>query len=94
MLLDHSLDDASVKRIEDIIRAEKGIESFHYLKTRKSGDDVFVEAHIVFSDKDILLSAAHSIGEGIEEKIDTALDGATTILHLDLDPTPENEGKK
>lgn len=36
MLLDRSLDVESVKKIEKFIMEEKGVEDFHYLKTRTS----------------------------------------------------------
>lgn len=69
MLLDHSLDLKSVKKIQSLIRSEKDLESYHSIKTRKSGDDIFIEAHIVFRDKKILLRHAHAISDHLEEKI-------------------------
>ncbi len=69
MLLDHSLEEQDVKQIEKILKQEKSLESYHYLKTRKSGDDTFIEAHIVFRDKSISLAEAHSISESLESSI-------------------------
>ncbi len=94
MLLDHSLDLKSVKKIQSLIRSEKNLESYHYLKTRKSGDDVFIEAHIVFRDKKILLAEAHTISDHLEEKILEYFPGATILLHPDIDGTPEGQNKK
>lgn len=55
MLLDRSLSEDEIKGIENLITAHKEIESYHYLKTRQSGDDIFIEVHIVFKDKNISL---------------------------------------
>lgn len=89
MLLDRSMDAESVKKIESLIMAENGVENFHYLKTRTSGDNFFIEAHVVFRDKEILLRKAHDISEKIESKIMKTFPGSTVTLHLDYDNTPE-----
>ncbi len=89
MLLDRALDTESVKIIEKLITAEEGVEDFHYLKTRTSGDSTFIEAHIVFRDKEILLREAHDISEAIESKIMAKFPGSTVTLHLDYDSEPE-----
>lgn len=89
MLLDRSLDTESIKKIEAFIMEEAGVEGFHYLKTRTSGDYTFIEAHIVFEDKEILLRVAHDISESIESRIMAAFPGSTVTLHLDYDIAPE-----
>lgn len=89
MLLDHSLEEQDVKQIEKILKQEKSLESYHYLKTRKSGDDTFIEAHIVFRDKSISLAEAHSISESLESSICETFAWALITLHLDIDPEPE-----
>lgn len=89
MLLDRSLDIQSINKIENLITAEEGVEDFHYLKTRTSGDSTFIEAHIVFRDKEILLRKAHDISEAIESKIMAIFPGSTVTLHLDYDNEPE-----
>ena len=94
MLLDHSLDREAIKKIENIIKQEGEIESFHYLKTRKSGDETLIEAHIVFKNKQILLFDAHKVSEDIEEKISKEFPGSSITLHLDLDATPEKYTQK
>lgn len=89
MLLDRALSTESIKKIEAFINEEKEVEDFHYLKTRTSGDFTFVEAHIVFRDKEILLKHAHEISENIESKIMATFPGSTVTLHLDIDDAPE-----
>lgn len=51
MLLDKALNEDEIKEIDAIFKTEKKLDSYHYLKTRQSGDDIFIEAHIVFRDK-------------------------------------------
>lgn len=63
MLLDRSLDEISIRKIETVLVENPAIESFHFLKTRISGNDTFIEAHIVFRDKNISLREAHTIAE-------------------------------
>lgn len=89
MLLDHALDKQEIQKIEQFIMEEDWVEDFHYLKTRTSGDSTFIEAHIVFGDKDILLRDAHALSENIESRIMAAFPGSTVTLHLDVDNAPE-----
>ena len=89
MLLDQSLTEEEIREIETILKNEKWLEWYHYLKTRKSWDDIFIEAHIVFRDKNISLHQAHSISENLESVLGARFPGATITLHLDLDPEPE-----
>ncbi len=89
MLLDKSLKKDELETIDTIMKSEEWIDSYHYLKTRQSGDDIFIEAHIVFRDKKISLHDAHSISESLESEIWARFPGATITLHLDTDPEPE-----
>lgn len=89
MLLDRSLSDQEVKEIDAILKDEKLLESYHYLKTRQSWDDVFIEAHIVFRNKKISLQAAHDVSESLESALWARFPGASITLHLDIDPEPE-----
>lgn len=61
MLMDRKIDDELVAGIIDIItKADERITGYHWLKTRKSGDDIFVDFHLVFN-KDIKLLDAHTV---------------------------------
>lgn len=85
MLLDRSLDEANIEKIEKVLLENPAIESFHFLKTRISGDDTFIEAHIVFRNKDISLREAHTLGEQIENTIRSMFEKTTITLHLDVE---------
>lgn len=69
MLLDRALTREEVEEIISIFHSEKALEGHHYLKTRRSGDDIFIEAHIVFHDKNISLRDAHLISESLESTL-------------------------
>jgi ferrous-iron efflux pump FieF len=89
MLLDKSLKEEEIAEIETIIKKEPELESYHYLKTRQSWDDIFIEAHIVFRNKKISLRDAHSVSEWLESTLGARFPGATITLHLDIDTEPE-----
>ncbi len=85
MLLDVSLDENIVKKIEKIIMSEPEVTSFHYLKTRKAGNDNFVDVHVVFT-PDISLIDAHEVSDRIEEKIKNIDPNANWHFTIHLDP--------
>ncbi len=89
MLLDKSLSTQEIEITKDAFNDEKSLEWFHYLKTRQSGDNIFIEAHIVFHDKKISLRKAHDISESLESVIWAKFPWAMLTLHLDLDSEPE-----
>lgn len=89
MLLDRSLSEREVWEIERLLKNEKSLTGYHYLKTRQSWDDIFIEAHLVFADKKISLRDAHTISESLESSIGARFPGATITFHLDLDAEPE-----
>lgn len=89
MLLDRALSDGEIQEIENIFRTENAVEDFHFLKTRRSGDDVFIEAHIVFRDKMISLRDAHAVSDALESSLGARFLGAHTTLHLEIDHEPD-----
>ncbi len=68
ILLDRSLDEQIVKKIEEIIASHPEVQGFHWLKTRTDGIYNFVEFHMVLH-PDMRLGEAHRIADEIEEKI-------------------------
>jgi ferrous-iron efflux pump FieF len=89
MLLDRSLPEEEVQKIESLFQNHPSLEWYHFLKTRMSGDDVFIESHIVFREKDISLKEAHTISDQIENQLMNIFPSATITLHLDIDLVPE-----
>ncbi|MDD2486979.1 MAG: cation diffusion facilitator family transporter [Candidatus Gracilibacteria bacterium] len=83
MLMDKSIEKEYVDFVKKIVLDHPEIDSFHFLKTRKSGKNNFVEFHIVFKDINISLKDAHDISDGIETDIICEIPNSTVTIHLD-----------
>jgi len=90
MLLDASLDKEIVKNIENIIKEEKAVNDFHFLKTRRSGNTNFVDVHLVFN-TDISLLDAHRAADRVEDKIREINKKDEWIINTHLDPYDDSE---
>lgn len=93
ILLDISLDDEIVEKIKNIISKQSKVTSFHHLKTRKSGNNYFVDVHVVFT-PDISLLAAHRVSDRIEEEIKKIDPKAAWNFTIHLDPYDDYEMHK
>ena len=81
-LMDRELLDSDRQKIKEIINSQSGVMGLHDLRTRASGKDVFIQAHIDI-DGNMSLSAAHEISETVEEKLRQAFPSADIIIHQD-----------
>lgn len=90
LLLDVSLENDEILKIEEIIKNFEKVQDFHELKTRQSGDLKLVNAHLVF-DKNISLLEAHSISHQIEEKIKLLNKKNKRSILFHLDPYDDKE---
>ncbi|MEN8147318.1 MAG: cation diffusion facilitator family transporter [Campylobacterota bacterium] len=94
MLMDIALDDDEVKKIEDYIDSAEDITSYHHLTTRRSGSDIFITVHVVYT-VSISLYDAHRISDRIEEGIKGLFDEderVHTFMHMDpYDDSDMNE---
>jgi len=80
------------KIVEKIFRkniASGIITNFHFLRVRRSGERVFVEAHLVFTSK-ISLNNAHDRADKIENEVLEKIENGDVIFHLD----PIDDSKK
>lgn len=84
MLLDAALDSDSVKRINHLLDNENAITSYHDLRTRQSGSDLYISAHIVFNVSTSLFDA-HQVGDRIEYALINLFPDNTVhpLIHLD-----------
>lgn len=84
MLLDAALDSESVKRINHLLDNENAITSYHDLRTRQSGSDLYISAHIVFNVSTSLFDA-HQVGDRIEYALINLFPDNTVhpLIHLD-----------
>lgn len=85
VLLDKALEKEVVEKIETILNTEDDLTSWHYLKTRQAGNDIFVDVHIVFNCL-ISLMEAHRIGDRVEAKIIKLDNSKNWIVNIHLDP--------
>jgi cation diffusion facilitator family transporter len=85
MLLDAALDPKSVHKINRLLDSQLDISSHHDLRTRRSGSDVYVSVHIVFSISTSLYDA-HLVGDRIELSIKNLFPDNYTSVLVHLDP--------
>ncbi len=90
VLLDRALDKEISEQIIKIIKSEKQINDYHFLKTRCAGDNNFVDVHLVF-DCLIPLMDAHSIADIVEEKIEKLDETKTWITNIHMDPYDDSD---
>ena len=81
-LMDHEANDETRDNIEAIIGAHPEVRSFHDLRTRHSGTQLFIQAHIEL-DGEMSLFRAHEISEEVEAALLMQYPGADVILHQD-----------
>ncbi len=85
VLLDGALDGDIVEGIENILKNDARLNGYHFLKTRTSGLDNFVDVHLVFTNE-ILLLNAHHISDEIEDKIRLLDPTRKWVMNVHLDP--------
>jgi cation diffusion facilitator family transporter len=89
-LADHQLPDSEILSIRSIIHSHKEVESYHKLRTRKSGGRREIDIHVQV-DKTMTLEDAHTTCFKIENAIKETLPGAYVTIHVE--PYNENAGK-
>jgi len=84
MLLDVALDSENVSKINTLLANENDINSYHDLMTRRSGSDIYISVHIVFSISTSLYDA-HLVGDRIELLLKNLFPENTVhpLIHLD-----------
>ncbi len=90
VLLDRAIDDELHDKIVAILGADRRISSFHHLKSRQSGKNIFLEYHLVF-DKEISLFNAHEISDSIEARIKDISSDFEWIILAHLDPYDDSK---
>ncbi len=82
-LIDASLDDATLDKIENVIRSVDGVVNMHMLRTRKSGSDAFADVHIQVPSK-ISVSEGHQIAEAVRAALQREIDEISDVtVHID-----------
>ncbi len=88
-LLDGSLPEEDMKKIESILENNISIKGYKDLKTRKVGQCKDIEITIFF-EPNLTIAQCHKICDEIEEEIAKSFTNITIIIH----PEPENIEKK
>lgn len=81
-LMDHEASEETRHAIRTIILAHPDVLSLHDLRTRRSGTQIFIQAHIELDGK-MSLFRAHRISDEVEAAIMKVYPGADVILHQD-----------
>ena len=91
MLLDAALDSESVSKITKLLNSQLDISSYHDLRTRRSGSDIYLSVHVVFSISTSLYDA-HMVGDRIELGLKNLFPENNVYALIHLDPYDDSEG--
>ncbi|MCF8468621.1 MAG: cation diffusion facilitator family transporter [Sneathiella sp.] len=81
-LMDEELGDEERQRIKDVVMEQPGVLGIHDLRTRRSGQQVFMQMHIDM-DGEISLRDAHTISDAVEARLMAEYPEAEAIVHQD-----------
>ena len=82
ILMDRELPAADVKKICTIAWQNPKIKGVHDLRTRSSGQRIFIQMHLDL-DSTLTLHAAHAVAEEIEQNVIAIFPNADVIIHQD-----------
>jgi len=85
-LMDEELPDEEREKILALALSHPGVWGVHDLRTRRSGQTVFIQMHVDLS-PDINLKEAHIISEEVEHSVLTLYPEAEAIIHQDPAPS-------
>lgn len=91
MLLDAALDPESVSKITKLLNSQLDISSYHDLRTRQSGSEIYLSVHVVFSISTSLYDA-HMVGDRIELGLKNLFPENDVYALIHLDPYDDSEG--
>ncbi len=89
MLMDRELPEADRTRIYRIASSHPDTHRAHDLKTRRSGNTVFIQFHLEM-DQDMLLVRAHKIADEVEALIRAEFPDSEIIIHQDPEGIDED----
>lgn len=88
-LIDRRLPDSEVKTIKGIVSNYEGILSCHRLRSRLSGNERYIDMHIVVPNQ-LTVVEAHDLADRLEKRISSELAPAQVVIHVD----PYDEAKE
>lgn len=78
-LSEHAADSESIQKIEEVLSEEKEVSSWHALRTRKLGAELFVDVHVLVNPILSVLES-HNISAKIEKEIKQKLSKPVNVL--------------
>ncbi len=81
-LLEASLPEETVKKMEEIISETPGVKAFHHLRTRQNGNTKIVDLHIKL-DPHISLVQAHDIATNVEKGLRKEFNPIVVNVHME-----------
>ncbi len=84
VLMDAQLPESVCNKITDIVASHKMVKKMHHLKTRQSGDNMFIQFCITL-DKTLNLQQAHLITEEIEHQLHQSFQDMEVLIHYEPD---------
>jgi ferrous-iron efflux pump FieF len=81
-LLDRELDEADRARIEAAVLACDGVQGIHDIRTRDSGDRIFVEFHVEV-DGALSVEEGHAISDNAEKAVQRLFPSTDATAHLE-----------
>ncbi|MBV5321709.1 MAG: cation transporter [Sulfuricurvum sp.] len=90
MLLDAALDGESVAKITKLLNSQLDVSGYHDLRTRRSGSEIYLSVHIVFSISTSLYDA-HMVGDRIELALKNLFPENNVYALIHLDPYDDSE---
>ena len=89
LLMDHELPDDEREKIKNRVRSHDDVIGLHDLRTRQSGNTVFIQLHLELNGA-LSLSAAHTIADRVERDLVSLYPSAEVIIHEDPVDTPSS----
>jgi len=87
-LVDTGADPETVRGIRDTIESIAGVHSFHKLRTRRMGDKILVEAHVLVGNQ-ATVSEGHMISDKVRARILADYDDVSDVL-IHIDPEDDD----
>ncbi len=88
-LMDRELSDEDRERIISIVAGHPEVVNMHDLRTRRSGQDVFIQLHLEL-ESSLSLKEAHRISDEVDSLIKAAFPNAEILIHEDPDDIAED----
>jgi len=90
-LVDTGLDTDTLAQIGDTIRAINGVNELHMLRSRRMGNNVLVDVHILVSPR-LSVSEGHQISEAVEAALTQNFDDINDVtVHIDPEDDEHTE---